>query len=465
MAIPRITTREQHRQDRPHPFEHCPDDRPLKILVDQRFPAEPVDTFGPYSTATSEPAVPGDLLRGFLEHRALEVIRVSDVLEPGTLTMGKANEPNDTFSFWVQNHEGRKTYSGIWSYRNWVDESQRYGADADDALADFLLARAAVEIDADILITERSRLFNHKSAQIREANAVTPAGALALIGLYLRCRNDFTMIESVWQRDKWRFYWTGARDLLPEGWRWMSACVTHDSGRSDKTATMLAGSLHQRIAHTLAVRDELHRLHFLPHATSTQHDLLAQLDWFLVSLVGAFDVTARVAHLACKFDPGKRRNAAWQRDWRKKIAIVAPELAAELDPGTESRDALDLCTPLRNSVHGEALEGVPHRWEQGEETLVRIPPDDLSELLTIVRRRGGDDHWGIRQTSFDTHLNAGAFVDALLPFACQALNRIMRLTPVEQLTGCAAGIPLSGPPDDAEFGEATRSRIRLLLGA
>lgn len=464
MAIPRIKTREQHRQDRRHPFDRHPDDRPLKILVDQRFQAEPVDTFGPYSTATSEPAVPGDLLRGFLKHPALEVIRVADVLEPGTLTMGKANEPNDTFSFWVQNREGQKTYSGIWSYRNWVDESQRYGAKAGDALADFLLARAAVEIDADILITERSRLFNHKSAQIREANAVTPAGALALIGLYLRCHDDFTMIESVWHQPKWLFYWIGARDLLPEGWRWMSACVDHDSGSDDNTATQLAGSLHHRIARALTVRDELHRLHFLPHTTSNQLDLLAQLDWFLVSLVGAFDVTARVAHLACKFDPGKRRKAAWQRDWREKIATVAPKLAAELDPGTESRDALDLCTPLRNSVHGEALEGVPHRREQGEETLVHIPPDDLSELLAIVRRRGGEDQWGIRQTSFDTYLNAGAFVDALLPFACQALNRIMSLTPVEQLAGFAAGIPLSGPPDDIEFGEATRSRVRLLLG-
>jgi hypothetical protein len=60
--------------------------------------------------------------------------------------------------------------------------------------------------------------------------------ALALVGLYLRARDDFTLRRLPGLRETFGrglFYWVLARELLPNAWRSTSAGAQHKQATGD----------------------------------------------------------------------------------------------------------------------------------------------------------------------------------------------------------------------------------------
>ena len=98
--------------------------------------------------------------------------------------------------------------------------------------ADALAACVAQQLKADLFVTSREYLHRVTWPLGRGVTYCRPGGALALVSLYLRGQGEFLVWKdsgsaSSASFNKGLFYWVGARELLPAGWRWFSACVDH----------------------------------------------------------------------------------------------------------------------------------------------------------------------------------------------------------------------------------------------
>jgi hypothetical protein len=159
------------------------------------------------------------------------------------------------------------------------------------------------------------------------------------------------------------------------------------------------------------------------------------MDTVLLSLMGAFDATARVTHRALNV-PGSERNAGWQRGWVKQIGALAPDLAQTFARATVSADVLRALSILRNSLHGAGLQtvAVERAGSGGRETQLILPSGDATELMEIVDRRSWAARWGI-ESFRPNHIYAqpDLITEHLLSQSIPLLDRIMELTPVESL--------------------------------
>jgi hypothetical protein len=246
----------------------------------------------------------------------------------------------------------------------------------------------------------------------------------------------------------------------------MSALVAHSVAVQRNAPTLLAGSVHARVARVLRHRDIVHAALRVPQNNEIADRAIEALDTLLFNLVGAFDAAARAAHLCVGLPAEKRRGAAWQRDgWRNRLRENAPELATMFDAGSPQRRILDICTTLRNTVHGEALQSLAVQGGSSRETLVELPEDDAHDLVELMRAAGTEPTWGIREVAGRTpRVEPAALAERLVPAAVSALDDALRLTPVERLPGVSAETLRIDAPDSVEFGAGTQARLRLLVG-
>lgn len=342
--------------------------------------------------------------------------------------------------------------------------------------ADAVAACAAQELQADLYITERPYLHAATWALADGVNFCSPRDALAVVGLYLRSQGTFLISRGTDGRgsetlNKGLFYWVGARELLPEGWRWFTACVTHDHARGADELIYLGGAVFQRLTRTLQARDDLLRAMNMAQNHDVAESAVTALDTCLVFLMGALDAAARVAHYVLGLPPADVYRAGWQKNqaWLKDVAARAPTLAAVVGAGTVGLDALTVLRLLRNTVHGAGLRvlAVGRGARSDQETLVGLPRADHTEILAIADRRGGRDSWGLREVlPGELHADPGALLERLLPDVIVLLNNLMGATPVEGLAGVALKPTDLGPPADAHgpFAEYRRQSIRWQLG-
>ena len=196
--------------------------------------------------------------------------------------------------------------------------------------ADAVAACAARQIKADLYITNREYLHRLTRPIGRGVTFCTPREALALVGLYLRIQGEFLIWKdqssgTAYPFDKGLYYWVGARELLPAGWRWYAACVAHSEGQ-DQTAdardlTYLGRAVFQRITRVLQARDELLRAMNCKQDNNVAEDALTSLDTCLVFLMGALDAVARIAHHVLGLRPDQAHHAGWQRSrWLQDVA-------------------------------------------------------------------------------------------------------------------------------------------------
>jgi hypothetical protein len=205
----------------------------------------------------------------------------------------------------------------------------------------------------------------------------------------------------------------------------------------------------------LRCRDRVHTGLLVPQNNQTANQVTEALDYFMVSLVGAFDAAALAVHLALGLDPRKRHLAKWQRkDWRRLVRETDPALADLFAPDTAQARVFEICRTLRNTVHGEALHSIPVQ-EAGKprQTLVALPEDDAEDLGVLFDQLGGRDEWGLRVLAPGrSQIAPAVLIERLLPQALQMLDEALRLTPVERLAGTSSSALMTGPPDDTSFG-------------
>ena len=218
-----------------------------------------------------------------------------------------------------------------------VDES------ASRRRADWLAAQVAAQaLHADLYVTDRPYLHFATWSVARGTTICRVSDALPLLGLYLRAQGEFLIA----QRSRFNhglFYWVGTRELLPEAWRWFTACVQHAHGAGDDALLVLGASLLQRVQRGLEARDVAHLARISRSTTTPSNARLSQLDTVLVFLMAAVDVAARGSARACSY---YRRTTGIRQPGRDRVRedgfiwfASAPDPAAVVDVGTASNYA------------------------------------------------------------------------------------------------------------------------------
>jgi hypothetical protein len=389
----------------------------------------------------------------------------------GAVVLRGADPRSDQMSFTATDMNGNRWARAVWPYKQWEHQAAQTvpaGTTASDWLRDVMVARVAVELRVDLLVTGSRPILDTALQWITEANPMTAEQALAVVGLYLRGRRQYPMLApNLLTFGEHQLLWSAARAQLPSGWRWGSALVAHGTAIKRDSPTFLSGSLHERIVRLLRCRDRVHTALLVPQNNQTAGEVTEALDYFMVNLVGAFDTAARAAHLAAGLSPDGRRSAAWHHDkWRSRIHAVSPDLADLFAAGTDHSRVLEICRILRNTVHGEAMH--PLAVQDGRRplrTLVSLPEDDAEDVAALFDDLGGQDEWGLeRLIPPRVHVDAARLIERLLPQSLQILDDALRLTPVERLDGVLTSDLITAPPDDLDFGLGTRVRASLLLG-
>jgi hypothetical protein len=135
--------------------------------------------------------------------------------------------------------------------RRAVVVSEETGEPESDVCASLMLSSAAHARRVDALVTTSPTLL--RGATPREGNAVTLAEAFALMGLYLRSRDRFTLgrIDEEQQFSGhpvtlswWMTYLVLTREHLPSMRRWFGACV---NSKADEDMSALGHSVFRRV--------------------------------------------------------------------------------------------------------------------------------------------------------------------------------------------------------------------------
>lgn len=339
--------------------------------------------------------------------------------------------------------------------------------------ADMTVLLAADATLADVLVTERPYLLERRTGLAPGVAVATPRDALGLVGLYLRHKGDFVVAADpdglgALRLGKGLYNWVGARELLTAGWRWFSSCVSARDPEVADALTRLGGTCLQRVARTLHARDDVLVALNQRQNHDRADDVAAGLDTCLVFLMGSVDAAARVAHLALALNR-PAFEAGWQRSgWLSAVRKACPQLADVVADGTPQAHALTVLRLLRNSIHDEGmstLASVDSR--RREETLLRLPPAAVDQLLVAMDALGGRGGWGVRdvlQSTGSIYADPGTLLEQTLTHTVELLNHLMEHTTFATVTDAEPGLVAPPDEDDSVFNPTIRRNVRLLLG-
>ena len=413
-----------------------------------------------------------DFLLGFNHHPLVEVYVESSSPAPGSFVMEQVDMQRDVMPIRLY-HSNGYTDTGLWPYWQWEriasEEALARAEPLDGWVKDTIIAQASASAGIDVLVTGSTRLLANDLHWLEAANAMTLQDAVALLGLYLRGRGDFTISQDHGRMsfNRGLFYWVATRDVLKESWRWFTGLSNHWQATGDDTLLMLGQSVLQRFDRSLRARDGVHLQMVVPHNNDTADEAMAQLDVLLLFLLGSFDASAQIFHRALGLEGGKY--AGWHKArWVERVGGKVPDVARLAGPGTDGDSILKILAALRNSIHGQALQAVTfHDTLIGpRETLIKLGLAEHAQLVNAIEKLGGRRRWGVRDLLPDVAgVEVDTFVDALFDCVAHLLNQIMKATPLDRLAGVDQSTLPNGPPElDQIFGARPRRWVAALMG-
>jgi hypothetical protein len=455
-VIPRLVHQQYRRADR-FAFGRGDKARPLQMFVDGE-------------TVPDSPEL--DLLLRFARHEQVEVVGTDDRFANRLTTEPYKGEGGISgFSGWNLEFEGGRRSRGGVSGTSVPSIGRCYADDGQEKRGEraMVMARGAANHGSDAFVTADPLLLERVPRNwVESANLMSVRDALALLGLFLRVREDFVVDLGDGYRfhyDRAMFYWVLVRDLTPAGWRWFSACVTSDTHTGDDALTSVGASVFERIERSFRARDRMHEQLQLPPSQDAATEAVFYFDVALFMLGGAFDGVAKIAHVAHGLGSVDDR-VGWSKKWLKKLANANEPLAQMIAWGRPHRDSREMIAVLRNAIHQEILR--TSTWvSRGERSERVIVPRSIERSLEeIVGRAGTLEEFGLsRQIDRRLYIDPGIYLEAILPRAFAALNAFMEATTVENLPGVDAANLSKGPPtDDDTFTGEIADRIRLLGG-
>jgi hypothetical protein len=235
-----------------------------------------------------------------------------------------------------------------------------YGGDVEETYRALVLAQACTMHDLDGFVTtfpfaERGWGSLATKAQVQDARE-----AAALLGLYLRAHNDFT-VQQEGNHGTFvaphNFYAGAAVAPLRHYPDWLRLAIGRWRSGSGAAAHDLLRGLELRLGRALRARDYFAVRTRALRPDDSWEEALFFFEAFLLSAAGSLDALARYCHVAAELG-GNREAAGWRKGpWREKRMLKA---RPELEPVIGRDDARlratnDVISLLRNYIHGEAL--------------------------------------------------------------------------------------------------------------
>jgi hypothetical protein len=431
--------------------------RSLRIVVDHEH-------------ARAGPAL--DLLRAFARRPGLEIYS-TEPAAPRRIEFGANHVPHDAIEVRYVLPEGSRS-AALYAATSWERharvEAEETGLDLIEIHKGLLLAQAAARHQVDALVTSTPILAMPRwSGHARNAHLTTPEEACALVGLFLRAHNDFTVqVEGNHNTflEFERFYHGAATAALPSYLGWLHVAWTLWRDGRGPEPFKLTRAVQARIGRALVARDyvSVRSRHWRPD--ETWGEALYFFESFLLSLHGAIDAFARLVHVALDLSPRKRGAGFQHRAWRRMLVASAssPPLAKLLEADAPFIAAVESIGVLRNFVHAEALseellhdDGGPAFIDHGKGVLV-LHGESAERLTITTERAGGAARWGLAN-GFN-----GAVTIMPITFLRQAL--LQGLTGIEAImaTQVLAGtVTRLATPFDPEYWLSTRRYSDALL--
>ena len=457
MPIRSLKKPQEYAGDPPGPFSSG--GRPLRILLDLPAASRTDDTVMLDKLTVPNP---DHMLWSSCQRNDIEAYWLAEDGEnaAGAVHLGEIDRDSDNRLFTVVREKGAWMH-GISFYRQLEQFAGNAGPRGLEVLTKAALAD---ELRVDLIATSDEDLLALTGGYGRRVNPMTATDALAIVGLYLRAGENYE------QRDgKLKvgisfdmLAWSAVRSQIPAGWPWASALVDHDSIANDDAA-LIFEALFERLTRALTQRDILHRAMNEPAGNRSRKQMVEAFDYIMMNLVGAFDATARSAHLGAG-RPWKQRHAAkWQSRWRTQIGV--PALETMFDDTQPAADLFAVLRALRNTLHGAGLGSLTARHSgKDDEVLAILPRDDAAEIVERLTRIDPNEDWGIGDTSpLGSQFDAARLTEALLPRALVTLNDVVSLCPLWALQSSGRTLP-TGPADKMPFDLGTSTRANLLYG-
>ena len=418
----------------------------------------------PVSVPRLESPTPGEWVKGWVvlgqvhpEYQAQDLHWVDD----GGLARGAiaGNAPDAAAC-----DEGSESYSDLEP----VEATRRRRADA-------TAAQVAEAIQADVFITDRPYLHSLTWSLASNVTFLSSDAVLPFLSLYLRTQWQFLIWKGQTGRatvNRGLFYEIGTVASLPAVWRWSTACAQHDRFRGAGLLAYLSQAATKRVGRALELRDHVHRAMNRPQDNDVADDALLAFDSAILFLMGALDAVARVAHATLGLS-GSAHAAGWQRrDWRKRVAREAPELAALVAPGSHGGAVVEILTALRNTVHSAGLSSVGASTTRAERqrTLIDLTSglsgDDLRDVFAAMDVLDGHGAWGIETlVPGRVFVDPGHLLEQVVVPTLRLLDGLMAETPVERLPGVAlSGADCRPPEGRGAFDERHRESVLWQLG-
>ncbi|MGH9043619.1 MAG: hypothetical protein ACRDVP_02070 [Acidimicrobiales bacterium] len=155
---------------------------------------------------------------------------------------------------------------------------------------------------------------------------------------------------------------------------------------------------------------------------------------------GAFDALAQVTAQGLGMHI-QHTSPSWRtRRWLEALESSRPSLAGKMAPASPNRDALEIISLLRNSIHESGLPtvGMSTSIHGPTRTTVRTPRGSYAAQAfhEAIDRLGGNEEWGVRTLMpGTTTIDPLLLIDRALVAGLKAMNALMTATPVEAFPG------------------------------
>lgn len=469
MMIQRINWSQPETDEPESPFELGDERRTIKIT----FHSDSFSSPEPSETAAIE------MLRSLSKLHSIDAVDTLGNNLP-KLVVGEFNLAEKFVEVSVERDSGC-SQSGVDDPRQWLNLSREIcGRDVfpdqsdpevQSMLQDVLVARAHYQIGNDILVTLSPELLaNRGNRWINEVNPLTPIEAIKLIGLFLRCKDNYTIKvfgnAGTQALDKGSFYWVAARNLLPAMWKYFSACVEVSKNTQPwiYSLTDTGGSILSRCTRALEARDYIGMQFYVAQNNQTRDNMMYHFDYLTLLLSGVFDAQALVAREVYSVTKPNERNTNFRNsEFMRNLGSSGGIGICDIIESDRFRALSLLLGKLRNSIHGSMMRSLGYKEPAiDEQTFVYLHTDHSQDVWDAAERYSSVEHWGLRQ-SCPNIFEPFTYSTTLVEQCFKYIDQIASATEVERLfSGQSIPELMQNAPKDGIFNREIMSCVELL---
>ncbi len=338
---------------------------------------------------------------------------------------------------------------------------------------DLRLHSIHVSLSQDVLVTMRPNLLERA---YNRTNTRRPSDAVRLAALLLRTRDNYVVRTWPFGSQSFGrsgFFWVLTFNMLPNLWRFMSACGAAAQLRHDDVGD-LAQSVFGRCVRALEARDAIGEQFYRPYSGTTEERVMYHFDYLSLVLAGALDALALIIYRTYALTRPNEQQASFsppppgsrsprEKDFYKELDRAGATSLHTLVTGQPFDDVMRLVYRLRHTIHREMLDRMTFQ-EAGnlQQLFAEVPPRDAPDFQAAAARLSGHDTWGLR-VGRSVQLEPFTYASALVPACFEIIDAVTAATDIDRLfAGHSIPSYTTAPPNRDMYTAEIRERVSVL---